>query len=226
MKKKQRKEFKKDEDSNRKQKEKPRQTSFSAISERQKEESEEKYRLHSSKHYFGYLKKYVKGSDPYRLYKKATEYFRPVRYLVRFFRWFVIALTWIQASALLLLAAAVILVIIPFALLALVISSVVIRVDAWEKLKSDKKEFEGKRIVVCFCSGEISRFFLSNALDLSHEYTVIIVGGAVKKSYTIRAKRFANRQKLADSLYVFREHYFFFVKNKVLNNCERVFFIY
>ncbi len=193
---------------------------------KQMNDAKERFFLHSSKHYLDYLKNYAKKSDPYRLYKKASDYFRPIRYIVKFFRWFVIALTWIQASALLLLFAVLILAALPLALLLFTLVSLLVRIDAWKKLQKDKKVFESEKVIVFFFSGEVSHFAFSQALDFSREYVVVMVGGRLGKIKELKNKKFANRVEIKDRLYHFHEHYFFLLRNEVFSSCERIFLLY
>ena len=182
--------------------------------------------LHDADSYFQFLKKSFLESGAYKKYKNLSRRIRPIRYIVIFFKWLLRALSWIQASALLLVLAALAIALLPIILFAFFFIVLVVKIDASKKLFIDRDAFYQKSVMIFFRSSLPSRFFLENARSFSENSAVIIVG----TSYVFRKNkktRFAlNRATLYQKIILVREHYYFLLKNKYFKNAKNVTFVY
>lgn len=182
--------------------------------------------LYESGNYFQFLKQSFLESVAYKKYKNLSRRIRPLRYFVTFFKWLLRALSWIQASALLLVLTVLVIALLPIFLLALFFIALVVKIDASKKLFADRDIVCQKNVVVFFRSSVPSRFFLENARFFSENSTVIIVGTSLVFRKNKKTRFSLNRTLLDGKIILVRRHYYFLLKDKCFKNAKNVTFVY
>lgn len=196
--------------------------------------SNETVGLEKHKGYISYLWANAKKHTLYKTAERLTGYFSKFRLVSLTLKIFGFVTIAVETSAFIFALIVVLALILPPVALFLPIILLCSASRFASDTKALKKRIGGKATIVFFMTrqhhfGDDS-FFYRNTLELSKRgYFVIAVSPFIlsPKGLTSSKKFFLNVREEADSLFVIRQQYFFYIKKKLLKNFnQRIIYVY
>ncbi len=190
------------------------------------------YDLYEKGSYHSFVLGNLRSSVFYRMYHRASRFFKPAMVLVRVIRGLLLFVTLIQASVVLLFVTALSLLMLPVVLVIFLITYFIILYERHALAPAMRAAIKGKRVLVFFSSATRSEFFDSNMRALSKRYTVIVVqdGGGMFGYDGVdengRKRRFLTARYTGERYYRVRQNYYFHLKKHYFKDADMVAVVY
>ncbi len=174
----------------------------------------------------------LRSSVFYRMYHRASRFFKPAMLMVRIIRGLLLFFTLIQVSVVLLVVTAISLIMLPVVLVIFLITYFIMLHERRSLAPAMRAAIKGRRVLVFFSSATRSEFFDYNMRALSKRYTVIVVqdGGGMFGYDGVdergQKRRFLTAKYTGERYYRVRQNYYFHLKKHYFKDAEMVAVIY